>query len=75
MEISNTDILSFLKMIDSFYSNAWNNLTLTVVIAGSIILVVVPLIFKLVLDYRSKIQIDKIEKNLKEEFKNYLMNI
>jgi hypothetical protein len=70
MEIPNTDISSFLKMIDSFYNNAWNRLTIILIIGGSIIVVVLPIIFKLISDYRTKIRVDKVENNLKEQFQN-----
>ena len=70
MEIPNTDISSFLKMIDSFYNNAWNRLTLILIIGGSIIVVVLPIILKLFSDYRAKIQEDKLEKNLLKHFQN-----
>ena len=70
MEIPNTDISSFLKMIDSFYNNAWNRLTIILIIGGSIIVVVLPIVFKLISDYRTKIRVDKVENNLKEQFQN-----
>jgi len=70
MEIPNTDISSFLKMIDSFYNNAWNRLTIILIIGGSIVVVVLPIIFKMISDYRTKIRVDKVEKNLKEQSQN-----
>ena len=70
MEIPNTDISSFLKMIDTFYNNAWNRLTIILIVGGSIIVVVLPIILKLFSDYRARIQEDKLEKNLLKHFQN-----
>lgn len=70
MEIPNTDISSFLKMIDTFYNNAWNRLTIILIIGGSIIVVVLPIILKLFSDYHARIQEDKLEKNLLKHFQN-----
>ena len=70
MEIPNADISSFLKMVDTFYNNAWNRLTIILILGGTIIVVVLPIIFKLISDYRTKIRVDKVENNLKEQFQN-----
>jgi hypothetical protein len=73
MEISNIDISTLLNMIDTFYNNAWNRLTIILVVFGSIggiVGVAWPILLKKFSDYRAKIEVDKLEKNLKEQFQN-----
>lgn len=73
MEISNIDISTLLNMIDTFYNNAWNRLTIILIVVGGIgglIGVAWPILLKMFSDYRAKIEVDKIEKNLKEQFQN-----
>jgi len=73
MEISNIDISTLLNMIDTFYNNAWNRLTIILIVVGSIggiVGVAWPILLKKFSDYRTKIEVDKLEKNLKEQFQN-----
>ncbi len=73
MEISNIDISTLLNMVDTFYNNAWDRLTIILVIVGGIggiVGVAWPILLKKFSDYRAKIEVDKIEKNLKEQFQN-----
>ncbi len=73
MEISNIDISTLLNMIDTFYNNAWNRLTIILIIVGSIggiVGVAWPILLKKFSDYHAKIEVDKLEKNLKEQFQN-----
>lgn len=68
MEISNTDISTFLNMVDTFYNNAWNRL----VLYGALIIVIVGIVMPIILQYISRrIQQSKnieMENKLREEF-------
>ena len=73
MEISNIDISTLLNMIDTFYNNAWNRLTIILIVIGgigTIVGVAWPILLKKFSDYRAKIEVDKVENNLKEQFQN-----
>jgi len=74
MEITNNiDISTLLNMIDTFYNNAWNRLTIILIVIGAIggiVGVAWPLLLKKFSDYHAKIEVDKLEKNLKEQFQN-----
>jgi len=73
MEISNIDISTLLNMIDTFYNNAWNRLTIILIVIGGIggiVGVAWPMLLKKFSDYRAKIEVDKVENNLKEQFQN-----
>jgi len=72
MEISNTDISSFLEMVDTFYNNAWNRLALY----GALIIILVGIILPIVSQWVSqRIQQGKnieMENKLREELTNYV---
>jgi hypothetical protein len=70
MEIPITDISSILEMVDTFYNNAWDKLIIIIIIVGGIFGVAVPIILKVLSDYRARIQEDKLEKNLSEQVQN-----
>jgi len=73
MEISNIDISTLLNMIDTFYNNAWNRLTIILIVIGGIggiVGVAWPMLLKKISDHNAKIEVDKLEKNLKEQFQN-----
>jgi len=73
MEISNIDISTLLNMIDTFYNNAWNRLTIILIIVGGVIgLIGVawPVLLKKFTDYQAKMEVEKLEKNLKDQFQN-----
>jgi hypothetical protein len=66
MEITNIDFSALLNMVDTFYSNAWNRLIITLAIVG----VAWPIILKIYSDYRVKIKEEKLEKKLSEKIQN-----
>ena len=66
MEISNIDFSSLFEMVNTFYKNAWIALVVMLGAVG----VAWPLLLKKFSDYRAKIEVDKLEKNLKEQFQN-----
>jgi len=72
MEISNTDISSFLEMVDTFYNNAWNRLALY----GALIIILVGIILPIASQWVSqRIQQGKnieIENKLRKELTNYV---
>lgn len=73
MEISNIDISTLLNMVDTFYNNAWNRLTIILIVFGSIgglVGIAWPMLLKKFSDYHAKIEVEKVEKNLKEQFQN-----
>ncbi|GAH71034.1 unnamed protein product [marine sediment metagenome] len=66
MEISNIDFSSLFEMVDTFYKNAWIALIVMLGAVG----VAWPIVLKKFSDYRAKIEVDKLEKNLREQFQN-----
>lgn len=66
MEITNIDFSAILQMVNTFYTNAWY---LLIAVLGLATLVL-PIVLKKFLDYRTKIEIDKVEENLKTQFQN-----
>lgn len=66
MEITNIDFSALLKMVDTFYNNAWNRLILILAIVG----VAWPVILKFYSDYRVKVKEEKLEKRLSEKIQN-----
>lgn len=70
MEISNTDISTFLNMVDTFYNNAWNRLVLyaalIIVIAG----IVLPIILQFVSQRIQQSKNTEMENKLREELTN-----
>ena len=73
MEISNIDISILLNMVDTFYNNAWNRLTIILIVIGGIggiVGVAWPILLKKFSDYHAKIEVDKVENNLREQFQN-----
>lgn len=66
MEMSNIDFSSILEMVNTFYTNAWYLLIAVLGVAT----LVLPVVLKKFLDYRTKIEIDKLEENLKKQFQN-----
>ena len=70
MEISNTDISTFLNMVDTFYNNAWNRLVLyaalIIVIAG----IVLPIILQFVSQRIQQSKNIEMENKLREELTN-----
>lgn len=72
MEISNTDISTFLNMVDTFYNNAWNRL----VLYGALIIVIVGIVLPIILQFISqRVQQGKnieMENKLREEFTNFV---
>jgi hypothetical protein len=66
MEITNIDFSALLNMVDTFYSNAWNRLIITLAIVG----VAWPIILKIYSDYHVKVKEEKLEKRLSEEIQN-----
>ncbi len=72
MEISNTDISTFINMVDTFYNNAWNRL----VLYGALIIVIVGIVIPIILQYTSRrVQQGKnieMENKLREEFTSFV---
>lgn len=72
MEISNTDISTFLNMVDTFYNNAWNRL----VLYGALIIVIVGIVIPIILHFMSqrvqKSRSVEMENKLKEELTNII---
>ena len=72
MEISNTDISTFLNMVDTFYNNAWNRL----VLYGALIIVIAGIVIPIILQFISKkIQQSRnieMKNKLREELTNYI---
>jgi len=70
MEISNTDISTFLNMVDTFYNNAWDRLVLyaalIIVIAG----IVLPIILQFVSQRIQQSRNTEMENKLREELTN-----
>ena len=70
MEISNTDISTFLNMVDTFYNNAWNRLVLyaalIIVIAG----IVLPIILQFVSQRIQQSKNTEMENKLREKLTN-----
>lgn len=72
MEISNTDISTFLNMVDTFYNNAWNRLVLygalIIVIAG----IVIPIILQFISQRVQQSRNIEMENKLREEFTSFV---
>ena len=72
MEISNTDISTFLNMVDTFYNNAWNRL----VLYGALIIVIAGIVMPIILNFISqRVQQSKnieMENKLKEELTSFV---
>ncbi len=72
MEISNTDISTFLNMVDTFYNNAWNRL----ILYGALIIVIVGIVIPIILHFMSqrvqKSRSVEMENKLKEELTNII---
>jgi len=70
MEILNTDISTFLNMVDTFYNNAWNRLVLygalIIVIAG----IVIPIILQFISQRFQKSRNIEMENKLRKELTN-----
>ena len=73
MEISNTDISTFLNMVDTFYNNAWNRLVLygalIIVIAG----IVIPIILQFISQRFQKSRNIEMENKLRKELTNSII--
>lgn len=72
MEMTNTDISSFLEMVDTFYNNAWNRLALY----GALIIILVGIVLPIILQLASqRIQQSRnieMENKLREELTNFV---
>ena len=66
MEITNIDFSAILEMVNTFYNNAWYSLIAVLGVAT----LVLPIVLKKLLDYRTRIEIDKVEENLRKQFHN-----
>jgi replication initiation and membrane attachment protein DnaB len=64
MEISNTDISTFINMVDTFYNNAWNRL----VLYGALIIVIAGIIMPIILQSMSQ----RVQKSKNIEMENKL---
>lgn len=73
MEIPNVDVSTFLKMVDTFYNNAWDKLIIVLIVVGGIgglVGVAWPMLLKKISDHSAKMEVEKLEKNLKDQFQN-----
>jgi len=68
MEISSTDISTFLNMVDTFYNNAWNRLLIFGVIIFAIVGILLPILLETLSRRYQQSKNIEMEYKLREEF-------